>query len=104
MTKQLCPLCDQEAYYETVHNHYGKRFTCPLCTEFFIDPSSEAHLSGLPEVTKTEMRNKLSKMAIACPSDHVFVIREPRNDERGGDGQRVARTQMIAQCLSNDQL
>lgn len=97
---QDCPLCDKVATYEIVHDPFGKRFACPSCAEFFIDSSSERYLSKLPEVTKTETREKLRKIAESCPSDQLFVIREPRSDERGGDGHGVARTEMVAQCLS----
>lgn len=99
--EQHCPLCDNAAStYETAHNPFGKLFACPSCTKFFIDSSSETHLFRLPEATKTEVRMKLSKMAKACQADKVFVIRQPRNDELGGDGHGVARTEMIAEYLS----
>jgi hypothetical protein len=102
MTKQQCPLCDAEAAYETVDAPYGKRFACPTCQEFFIDPSSESHIAGLPEVTKTEARKKLSESARASGPSRLFVIRQPRNDELGGDGHSIARTRMIAEWVSRD--
>ena len=102
MPSQLCPLSDEPAAYEISHRPYCKHFKCPTCTEFFIDASSEAHIAGLPEVTKTERRADLSKRARACPPDCVFLIRAPRNDELGGDGRSVARTTMIAECLSRE--
>lgn len=99
---QDCPLCDNPASYEISHEPYCKHFTCSVCTEFFIDASSEAHIVGLPGPTKVDRRKKLSAMAVACPDDHVFVIRKPRDDERGGSGHGVAKTEMISECLSRD--
>lgn len=101
MPNELCPLCDNMAEYERVHSPYGKRFTCQSCAEFFIDQSSEAYLSELPEVTKSETRKKLSASARDSGKDRLFVIREPRLDELGGDGQQIARTRMIAEWVSN---
>ena len=100
MTNQPCPLCDSPATYEIAHQPYCKHFTCPVCAEFFIDASSERHLGGLVEVPKTEFRKKLSAAARATKPDQVFVIREPRPEERGGDGRGVARTNLIAEHLS----
>jgi hypothetical protein len=102
MANQLCPLSDEPATYEISYRPYCKHFKCPTCTEFFIDASSEAHIAGLPEVTKTKWRADLSKRAQACPADRVFVIRAPRNDELGGDGHGVAKTTMIVECLSRE--
>jgi hypothetical protein len=100
MTDQLCPLCDSPAIFEVSSGPHCKHFQCPVCASYFIDASSEKHIAGLPEVTKSEFRKKLSKGAMSCDADHVYVIRAPRNDELGGDGRSVARTQMIAEYLS----
>jgi hypothetical protein len=97
--KQTCPLCGNPAEYEMCHEPYCKHFTCPVCTEFFIDASSENHLGGLTEVFKTEFRQKLSDAARKTSPDQVFVIREPLPEERGGDGQSVARTNLVAKHL-----
>ena len=97
---QSCPLCDISATYEISMEPHCKHFTCPNCAEFFIDASSERHLGGLVEVQKSEFRKKLSIAARATMSDQVFVIREPRAEERGGDGRGVARTNLIAEHLS----
>ena len=98
--EQTCPLCGKTATYKISHGPYCKHFTCQQCAEFFIDAHSESYIANLPEVTKSERRKKLSETAKACPANQVFVIREPRSDERRGDGHGVARTEMIAQCLS----
>lgn len=97
---QNCPLCDTHAGYTISHEPYCKHFTCPVCEEFFIDATSERHLGGLVEVQKTEFRKKLSAAARSTRPDQVFVIREPRHEERGGDGRGVARCNLIAEHLS----
>ena len=101
MKNQACPLCFAEAIYMHVENPYGKLFTCHKCGDFFIDSSSEEHIKSLPEVTNTEFREKLSNMAKMKKPNSKFVIREPRDDERGGDGHGVARAQMIAQWVKS---
>lgn len=100
--EQACPLCGEPATYEISNQPYCKHFTCRTCVGFYIDASSEKHIASLSEVTKSETRRKLSDKARACKADHVFVIRAPRSDELGGDGHSVARTTMIAECLSRD--
>lgn len=102
MSNQTCPLCGSGADFETVHEPYGKRFNCPSCIEFFIDPSSEKHIAELPEVTRTETRKKLSDSARSGGPTRLLVIRHPRNDELGGDGHGVARTRMIAEWVTRD--
>lgn len=97
--EQPCPLCDTPASYTMSHEPYCKHFTCPVCEEFFIDASSEQHLGGLVEVTKTEFRKKLSAAARGTRPDQVFVIREPQPKERGGNGHGVARCNLIAEHL-----
>lgn len=97
-----CPLCGQAATFKTVHRPYGKRVTCPSCGDFFIDPSSEARIEDMPEVTKTECRTKLQKMASECGENDLLVIRAPNNDELGGDGHSVARTRMIAEVVTRE--
>ena len=98
--QQTCPLCDTPATYTISHDPYCKHFTCSVCNEFFIDASSEKHLGGLVEVPKTEFRRKLSTAARATLPNQVFVIREPLPEERDGDGQGVARTNLIAKHIN----
>jgi Zn-finger protein len=101
MQKQACPLCFSEAVFEFTSNPYGKLFSCTKCTEFFIDSSSEKYIEELPEVTKTECREKLSNLAKKQKVNSKFIIREPRNEERGGNGHDVAQTQMIAEWVEH---
>jgi hypothetical protein len=101
-SSQACPICDTKSTFEVVHQPYGKLFTCPNCTEFFIDVSSEKYLGHLPEVTRTDTRRKLQQNARACGPENVFVIRAPRNDELGGDGRGIAQTTMIAECITRE--
>ena len=101
MAIQLCPLCQQDAVYEIVHKPYGKRFACPVCTEFFIDQSSEAHIASMPEVTKSEVRKRLSDSAKSSKPDQLFVIREPNRDEITGDGHGSAIEMMIADWVNS---
>jgi uncharacterized protein (DUF169 family) len=101
-SQATCPLCDQAAEFETVDRPYGKRVTCPSCGDFFIDPSSQAHIDGMPEVTRTECRTKLRKMAGSCGEDDILVIRAPKSEELGGDGHSVARTKMIAEVIARE--
>ena len=101
-TTQACPLCDRDATCAVVHQPHGKRFACAACGTFFIDVSSEVHIAGLPEVFKTEYREKLQKKAKACATSGLLVMRKPRSDELGGDGYGIARTTMIAECVSHD--
>lgn len=97
--EQLCPLCDQSAEFEVVHEPYGKRFTCSSCTEFFIDSSTESRIRNFPEVTRTEFRERARKQARNAGVDHLFVLREPRSDELGGDGHGVARTTIVGELI-----
>ena len=103
MTNQACPLCDTVATFKKTNDPYGKLFTCQTCREFFIDPSSEAHLAELPEVAKTEFRLSLSKSSKSGEANQLFIIREPRNDELGGDGHGIARTQLIAEWITRSE-
>lgn len=100
MTNQICPLCDSSANFKMVDAPYGKLFTCPTCSDYFIDNSSETYVGELSEVTKTEVRSKLSESAKSSGPNRLFVIRMPRNDELGGDGHGVAKTRMIAEWVS----
>ncbi|MEJ8852641.1 hypothetical protein [Variovorax rhizosphaerae] len=77
----------------------GKRYTCPKCTDFFIDSSSEDYLLGLPEVTRTAFRAGLSKHAQVVKPGYLFAIRAPRREEFGGDGRGVARTTTISEWV-----
>ena len=97
---QQCPLCDNAAAYETVHDPDGKRFQCSECSEFFIDRCSEAYIASLVEVTKTDIRDKLKAGAQKCRKPDIYVIRGPRKEELGGDGRSVARANMIAECVN----
>ena len=94
-------MCFSEALYKYVENPYGKFFTCKECGKFFIDSSSEEHIKSLPEVTNTEFRKKLSNLVKMNYPNSKFFIREPRDEERGGDGRGIAQTQMIAQWIEN---
>lgn len=100
MPNQTCPLCDQPASFRTVSTPDGKTFECPSCNEFFIDESSEEYLGVLPEVTRTEVRLKLQNSAKRSDTGALFVIRSPRPEERGGDGQKVARRMMTTEFVS----
>ena len=100
--KAPCPLCDQDAVYDTIQQPYGKRFTCEHCSEFFIDASSEAYIGEMVEVFRTEQRKKLQAMAKSCAAPNLFVIRAPRADEIHGDGRSVALETMISSCVSWD--
>lgn len=97
--EQPCPLCDQSAAFEIVHAPFGKRFTCSSCTEFFIDPVTESRIRNLPEVTRTEFRERAQKQARNAGVDHLFVLREPRSDELGGDGHGAARTTIVGESI-----
>jgi len=98
MSKQLCPLCDSPATHSMSHDPECKHFTCPVCLEFFIDESSERYLNLFGD-TQTDLRSKLSAAARKTRSDRVFVIREPRPEERGGDGRSVARLGLISEYI-----
>lgn len=100
MPTQTCPLCDQPASFREVSAPDGKMFECSACVEFFIDESSEEYLAHLQEVTRTEVRSKLQKSAKQSDSESLFVIRSPQPEERGGDGQRVARKMMTTEFVS----
>ena len=98
---QLCPLCDRAATYRLVqHEPGGKLFTCPSCTEFFIDEHSEAHLAGLATGFREPHRKDLQRRAKACGPAGLFVMRAPREDEVHGSGHGIAREEMIAGCFS----
>jgi len=96
---QACPLCNAAAAYETVHNPYGKRFSCPTCGDVFIDLAMERYIAGIPEVARSEFKAKLSKSAQASGPNRFYVIREPKANEITGDGRGVARTSMITEWL-----
>lgn len=97
MQNQECPLCDSSARYAQVYSPDGKLFSCGKCVKFFIDSATESYLREIPEVTRTEIRNKLSASASTSKEDDLFVIREPRREEIHGDGHGVARERMIAE-------
>ncbi len=97
MQNQECPLCDSNAEYMQVYSPDGKLFSCNKCVRFFIDSASESYLQGIPEITRTEIRNKLSVSASTSKENHLLVIREPKHEETHGDGHGVARERMIAE-------
>lgn len=93
--QQACPLCSRPAAYETVHDPYGKRFTCSTCTEFFIDGSTEQLIANMPAGAADEFRAKASKAAQRTPRGCLCIFREPIDTELGGDGRGVARATMV---------
>lgn len=100
MTKPTCALCgSEEATFTSTTNPRGKRFTCPHCTEFWIDEYAESYISGTPEVTRTEMRRNLSRQSQKTAAGNLYVIREPKRSEITGDGHSVARTSLITEWI-----
>lgn len=99
MRRQTCPLCGNGASFDITHNPEGKRFTCQHCSDFWIDGGSERHLENLPEVTRTERKQKLSKMAKTATDGKLLVIREPSYDEARTGIKNQTKT-MIAEYIS----
>lgn len=100
MTEQTCTLCGSEAAkFTSTQNPLGKRYTCPHCTEFWIDEYAESYISGSPEVTRTEIRRNLSRQAQKTAAGHLYVIREPKRSEITGDGHSVARTSLVTEWV-----
>ena len=97
MNNQKCPLCDVTANFRLVYSPSGKIFSCKKCGEFFIDSASETYLLEIPEVTRTEVRNRLIELAKSSENERLLVIREPRNDEIHGDGRGVAKLRMLTE-------
>ncbi len=81
MNHAQCPLCGGPAKYRSVSAPDGKRFECPVCTQFFIDEPSENYLSGLPEIAQSEHRQLLSKKARETGDGRLFVIRHATPEE-----------------------
>lgn len=77
--KPRCPLCGTPAIYTETST--GKTFRCSACTEFFIDAHAEREIQHAPEVTRSEFRAQLSKLAKESGPDLILVIREPGPDE-----------------------
>jgi hypothetical protein len=100
LQQQSCPLCADPAVFRLTQQPHGKKFSCPHCTDFWIDESSETYLKNLPEVTFTDFRRKLSERAKKSPPGKLWVIREPRDDEIHGDGQGVAREMLKAEWIA----
>ncbi len=73
----ICPLCNQSAAFEIVHDPYGKRFTCSTCTEFYVDEQAEYHLKDVP----LQFRLNLCAEAKAAGPDHLLVMRQPNAAE-----------------------
>lgn len=92
---QECPLCGGAASYRAVQEPDGKRFDCPVCTDFFIDATSEATLASFVEVTRTERRAALSALAKSSSPSKLLVIRKPRPEEVAHEGPGMARTNMV---------
>lgn len=69
-----CPLCETSAVYRQGHTY--RHYTCPKCTDFYIDAVAEEGLAELVEVFRTEFRKKLSSAAKTKPSDTRYIIRE----------------------------
>lgn len=92
---QPCPLCQRDSTFEMCAEPWGKRFSCPECTEFFIDSATEEYITS----ANTGVRETAAKKAKATPPGKLLVLREPRSDELGGDGHGVARTTMIGEYV-----
>jgi hypothetical protein len=103
MENQKCPLCDLVASFKSVHSPYGRLFSCKECSDFFIDSASESYLLEIPEVTRTEARNKLIELAKSSRNGQLLVIREPRNDEIHGDGHGAAKLRMLTEWKSRSE-
>lgn len=69
-----CPLCDANAFYQQGHTY--RHYTCPTCTDFYIDEVAEEGLAELVEVFRTEFRKKLSNAVKTRPPGTRYLIRE----------------------------
>jgi len=96
-SKQNCPLCGATATYAAAST--SKKFKCPLCTEFIIDAHSEREIREAPEVTRSEFRAQLSKLASESGTDLILVIREPRPDESSRPSDGTNSTSVIAEQI-----
>lgn len=81
-------------------NPEGKRYICQHCTEFWIDQYAEHFLSNVPEISRTEMRKKLSTQAQKTADGHLYVIREPKRTEITGGGHGVASTSLETEWIN----
>lgn len=99
LIEQCCPLCDGPAEYLPTAEPVGKRFSCGTCTEFFVDRCSEDRIAAMPETFRSDFKARASKHAAESGADRLFVIREPRRNEEGGDGHGVAKTSVIAEWV-----
>ncbi len=95
-----CPLCDTAAYFAHVHTPAGKRFMCPICTDFFIETASEATLSGFPEGIRSERRAKLSNMAASAGPARFLVIRKPKSSKIAHESPGLPQTNMIIEFVN----
>lgn len=69
-----CPLCDTNAVYRQGRTY--RNYTCPTCTDFYIDAVAEERLEELVEVFRTEFRKKLSNAVKTRPPGTRYIIRE----------------------------
>lgn len=97
MTQQACPLCGNPAEYRRVTSPEGKHFECPVCTRFFIDEHSEYEIDSMVEMTRSEFKRGASECAKRSGPDRLYVVREPRADELGGDGHGVAQRTIVTE-------
>lgn len=99
MESQSCPLCGLTADFTTQGERGRKLFSCPNCKYFYIDFACERYLEEIPEVAKTEFRQKLSDLSKLGENGRRLVIREPFADEIHGSGHGVARERLFAKLV-----
>lgn len=75
-----CPLCDTNAVYRQGHTY--RHYTCPTCTDFYIDAVAEDGLKLLVEVFRTEFRKEISDLARTRASGLQCIIRESDSETR----------------------
>lgn len=99
MNQAQCPLCGGPASYRSVSEPDGKRFECPACTQFFIDSHTEQELASMGEFARSDFKRDASECARRSGPSRLYVLREPRPDELGGDGYSVARRTIVTEWL-----
>lgn len=99
MPQQNCPLCGHSAPFQYASNLDSKKFSCAQCSDFLIDGHCERYLAEMPEVTRTEIREKLREQAQSTAPGLLYVIREPRPEEVHGNGHGIAREMLIAEWV-----
>ncbi len=99
MNKQACPLCGGSAEFRWIASPEGKRFECPVCTRFFIDEHSEHEIASMVEVTRSEFKRAASKHAQQSGPNRLYVLREPRQEEFGGDGRSAAKCTIFTEWI-----